>query len=131
MTGRKNNVNKNKNDPVAIPIRDCDKKFLVDELVSLSKIIGSHLSHARSLVQAMAIIMGDHRLCPKGEICYHIKIMLDNNSNSSKISNKWIEESIPDLNSKFKKRKVNILSENEDEQTKFEGRDVNKNDYYQ
>ena len=95
------------------------------------------MSHARTLVQEMAIIMDDHRLCPKGEICYHIKVMIDNNFNSSKISNKLIEELIPDFNYKYKKRKVNILSEKEDtileidEQTKFEGHDVNKNDYYQ
>jgi len=74
---------------------------------------------------------------PKGEICYHIKVMLDNNFNSSKISDEWIEESIPHFNSKYKKRKVNILSEKEDttleidQQIKFEGRDVNTNDYYQ
>jgi hypothetical protein len=137
MTGRKNNANNNKNDPAAIPIRECDKKFLVKELVNLSQNISSYLSDARSLVQAMAIIMHDYLLCPKGEICDHIKVMIDINFNLSKISDKWIEESIPHFNSKYKKRKVNILSEKEDtkleidQQTKFEGRDVNTNDYYQ
>ena len=97
MTSRKNNVNKNKNDRVAIPIRECDKKFLVYELISLSTIIGSYLSHARTLVQEMAIVMDVNRLCPKGEICDHIKVMIDNNFNLSKISDKWIEESIPHL----------------------------------
>lgn len=137
MTSRKNNVNKNKNDRVEIPIRECDKKFLVYELISLSTIIGSYLSHARTLIQEMAIMMDVNRLCPKGEICDHIKVMIDNNFNLSKISDKWIEESIPHFSFKYKKRKVNILSEKENttleinEQTKLEGRDVNKNDYYQ
>jgi hypothetical protein len=77
------------------PIVDPRFKGIVADLRSLIDQIDLNFKQARNLILEISKRLDESRLCPRDEICRRLKEVLEDKIREGKISEKWIEECLP------------------------------------
>jgi hypothetical protein len=109
-----------------------DLKSVIDQYHTNSK-------NAKDLILELAKALDEERLCEKSQICRKIKEVLEDKIKEGKISEKWIEECLPqDYKRKYTKSEVSSLSKDyktkaehlekaESSETRSDGRESDNN----
>jgi hypothetical protein len=82
-------------------------KAVIDEL-------GKNIANARSLISELAKLLDETKQCEQSQICRKIKEMLKDKITEGKITEKWIEECLPqEYKRKYVKSELTSLSQDE------------------
>jgi hypothetical protein len=86
-------------------------EFIVTKLKIVIDQLGIHFDKAKNLISELAIQLDEAKECKQSQICRKIKELLEDKIKEGKISEKWIEECLPQqYKRRYAKSEVSSLS---------------------